>query len=203
MIQDSGSAGAASERAALLLRSNASSRPIRTRCRFFMRLPFRGVASHTWRRRTFQIARLLISSGSPNWAGTVGKIPSKRKPFSAHLVTEGDERLARSVPRGLPVRIHALPTGSNTWIRLPRGTAFEVPLSSFTVTDVQRERVTPDRSRSHRAAAIQAKWARQRAIIALHESAFRSAEQCAADSRAPGRRPERERNGLAPAQRLR
>ena len=57
--QDCCSVGAASACAFAALRFNASSSPMRTRWRFFMRLPLRGVANQTWRRRTFQIARLL------------------------------------------------------------------------------------------------------------------------------------------------
>jgi hypothetical protein len=192
-----------------------------------MRLPFRGVASHTWRRRTFQIARLLISSGSPNWARTLGKIPSKRKPFCCSGCEPGRDALRVS---RRPNYIAAADRGASRGDVQPTGEAASVaepaqhpldtgprsqPSRSFHARESRRSSLGSHR---HRCAArtchapIAASTARamraaQRLaparLAARAESAFRAvAEQPAADSRAV-RRPERERNGLAPARRLR
>jgi len=68
------------------LRCSASSRPIRTRWRFLRRLPFRGVDNHTWRKRTFQIARLLIFLRLlSKAAGTLGKMLRERKHFLVEI----------------------------------------------------------------------------------------------------------------------
>ena len=77
--QELDSVVAGSALVAFALRVSASSSPIRSRWRRFSLFPLRGVANQTWRSRTFQIARLLISQQVSKGARSLCKEFGERK----------------------------------------------------------------------------------------------------------------------------